>query len=93
MTFQIGDTVKPRQGWQHYDEPTGTVIRVEPFGQGSLVSVRDNATGQIVVRPSGMFELVERAYNAEDDFAQSINACYSAVNERKAAGGKGWEPK
>lgn len=29
-------------------------------------------------------------YNAEDDFAKSIDDCYRAVKERKAAGGKGW---
>jgi len=30
------------------------------------------------------------AYNATDDFARSIDDCYAAVRERKAAGGKGW---
>jgi hypothetical protein len=29
-------------------------------------------------------------YNAEDDFARSIDDCYAAVRERKAQGGKGW---
>jgi DNA modification methylase len=29
-------------------------------------------------------------YNAEDDFARSIDECYRAVRERKAQGGKGW---
>jgi len=31
-------------------------------------------------------------YNAEDDFARSIDLAYEAIRERMAAGGKGWEP-
>jgi hypothetical protein len=31
-----------------------------------------------------------REYDGEDDFARSIDECYRAVRERKAAGGKGW---
>lgn len=34
------------------------------------------------------FEAVD--YDATDDFAKSINACYQAVRERKAGGGPGW---
>ena len=33
---------------------------------------------------------VEKPYDAADDFAASINACYAAVRDRVAAGGKGW---
>jgi N6-adenosine-specific RNA methylase IME4 len=29
-------------------------------------------------------------YNADDDFARSIDEAYAAIRERKAAGGKGW---
>jgi DNA (cytosine-5)-methyltransferase 1 len=29
-------------------------------------------------------------YNAEDDFARSIDECYREIRARKAAGGKGW---
>lgn len=32
-------------------------------------------------------------YNAEDDFAKSLEEGYRAIRERKAAGGPGWEPK
>ena len=32
-------------------------------------------------------------YNAQDDFAKSLDEGYSAIRERKAAGGPGWEPK
>jgi hypothetical protein len=32
----------------------------------------------------------ESPYDAEDDFARSIDECYAAVKARKAAGGKGW---
>jgi hypothetical protein len=31
-------------------------------------------------------------YNADDDFAKSIDLAYELIRERKAAGGKGWEP-
>jgi hypothetical protein len=34
----------------------------------------------------------ELPYDGARDFEQSINACYRAVRERVAAGGKGWEP-
>ena len=36
--------------------------------------------------------LGEDDYNAEDDFAKSIDLAYEAIRARKAAGGKGWEP-
>src|SRR5262245_37825937 len=32
-------------------------------------------------------------YDATDDFAKSIDEAYRVIRERKAAGGKGWEPK
>ena len=31
-------------------------------------------------------------YNAEDDFARSIDEAYAVIRERVAAGGKGWTP-
>jgi hypothetical protein len=31
-------------------------------------------------------------YDATNDFAKSIEEAYRAIRERKAAGGKGWEP-
>jgi hypothetical protein len=31
-------------------------------------------------------------YNATDDFAKSIDEAYRVIRQRKAAGGKGWEP-
>jgi hypothetical protein len=34
--------------------------------------------------------LTEHPYNAEDDFAKSIDEAYRVIRERKAAGGKGW---
>jgi hypothetical protein len=33
---------------------------------------------------------VAKDYDGADDFARSIDECYAAVRERKAAGGKGW---
>jgi N6-adenosine-specific RNA methylase IME4 len=32
-------------------------------------------------------------YDAADDFGKSIDACYAAVRERMAQGGRGWSPK
>jgi len=34
----------------------------------------------------------DKPYDAEDDFARSIDEAYRVIRERKAAGGKGWEP-
>jgi site-specific DNA-methyltransferase (adenine-specific) len=35
----------------------------------------------------------DETYNAEDDFAKSIDVAYEAVRERVADGGPGWAPK
>jgi len=32
-------------------------------------------------------------YDRDDDFAKSLDEAYRVIRERKAAGGKGWEPK
>ena len=32
-------------------------------------------------------------YDAEDDFAKSIEECYRAIRKRIAEGGKGWKPR
>jgi hypothetical protein len=32
-------------------------------------------------------------YDGADDFAKSIDEAYRVIRERKAAGGKGWQPK
>jgi hypothetical protein len=38
-------------------------------------------------------ELARRAvYDAEDDFAKSIDEAYAEIRARVAAGGKGWTP-
>jgi hypothetical protein len=34
----------------------------------------------------------DEPYDAAADFSRSIDACYAAIRERVAAGGKGWEP-
>jgi hypothetical protein len=34
-----------------------------------------------------------REYDAQDDVTKSFDVAYGAIRERKAAGGKGWEPK
>jgi len=38
-------------------------------------------------------EAQDEPYDAAVDFSRSIDACYRAIRERVAAGGKGWEPK
>ena len=35
----------------------------------------------------------ELPYDANADFAGSLNDCYAAVRARVAAGGPGWEPR
>ena len=32
-------------------------------------------------------------YDSDDDFAKSLDEAYRVIRERRAAGGKGWEPK
>jgi hypothetical protein len=32
-------------------------------------------------------------YDANADFAGSLNDCYAAVRDRVAAGGEGWKPR
>jgi len=32
----------------------------------------------------------DKPYDAADDFSRSLDACYAAIRERVAAGGKGW---
>jgi hypothetical protein len=34
----------------------------------------------------------EAQFDPVDDFAKSIDEAYRVIRERKAAGGKGWEP-
>jgi DNA modification methylase len=46
-----------------------------------------------IERPKPAEQLKLDDYQPHDDFAKSIDACYEAVRERQAAGGKGWEPK
>ena len=41
-----------------------------------------------LVRPANA--AAELPYNAADDFSRSIDACYRAVRQRVAAGGKVW---
>jgi len=36
---------------------------------------------------------VELPYDGNVDFDRSINACYAAIRDRVAAGGRGWKPK
>jgi DNA modification methylase len=46
-----------------------------------------------IERPKPAQQLRLDDYQPRDDFAKSIDACYEAVRDRQAAGGKGWEPK
>lgn len=39
------------------------------------------------------YHRTEPEYKPRDDFAKSIDACYSAVRERVAVGGPTWKPK
>lgn len=35
----------------------------------------------------------QQGYDAQDDFAKSLDVGYAAIRERMAAGGPGWEPR
>lgn len=34
----------------------------------------------------------DQEYRARDDLAASLDACYTAIRQRMAAGGEGWKP-
>jgi hypothetical protein len=36
---------------------------------------------------------MSKAYDAQDDFAKSLDVGYAAIRERMAKGGPGWTPK
>jgi hypothetical protein len=83
--FQIGDKVRPRPEWRDdpNNVPTGRVRAIEPFGSDGALHVGDE-------RRAFAGYVFEPDYDAADDFAKSIDECYRAVRERKAAGGRGW---
>lgn len=58
--FAIGDSVKPKPGWQHDERdrvvPSGRVVKVVAFGKGQLVYVEGDDKKAFI---SGVFEKVQ----------------------------------
>jgi hypothetical protein len=82
------------RGKTKFVRPDGSVGK-EP-GHG-VVLIGMGATANAALEQSGLGFFVRlrgaSPYDANADFARSINDCYVAVRERVAAGGASWKPK
>jgi hypothetical protein len=78
-------------GKTKFHRPDGSIGK-EP-GTG-IVLIGAGRVACEALRHSGLGACyVPLPYDAAVDFENSLNACYRAVRERVAAGGKGWEPR
>jgi hypothetical protein len=73
--------------WPHAETYPEFQMRTLNRSAGRLVPIAEVS----LVVPTWHFR-IERPYDANDDFARSIEDCYRAVRERKASGEPGWEP-
>jgi len=68
------------------------------FSEGAAMTKRSPLDNPILAEspkdsPSvRSLEAQDESYDAADDFARSLDACYAAIRARVAAGGEGWEP-
>jgi len=90
-----------------YNTPIVTDRRAPLAGLATMVPRADFDRFQAIAKARGITkgallrELVHafvapqvsrETYDATDDFARSIDEAYRVIRERKANGGKGWEP-
>src|SRR5262245_22819431 len=83
--------VAPRR--KHSQKPDEQYARIERLVDGPYVELfaRQRRSGwHYWGNETDKFEL---QYDAQDDFAKSLEEGYRAIRERVAAGGAGWEPK
>src|SRR5262245_14930287 len=90
LSMAVPQVVFAPVGERHSDKPDEVYRRVERLYPGPYLELfarkpRDGWTvwGDEIAPP----------YDGAADFAGSLDDCYAAVRERKAAGGPGWEPK
>ena len=82
--------IAPRR--EHSRKPDGVHERIERLVAGPYLELfaRQRRPGwECYGNETDKFKPVD-GYNAEDDFAKSIDVAYEAIRERKANGGKGW---
>ena len=75
-------SMKPRPCEKQCKGPCGQFKHISRF----RVIRRNRSHGTVTTK-------VMTDYDAHDDFAKSLEEAYRVIRERKAAGGKGWEPK
>lgn len=68
--------------------PFGAILADPPWHE---LFARQQHPGQTVWgNETDKFAPIKNDYDAEDDFAKSIEFSYEHIRARKAAGGKGW---
>jgi hypothetical protein len=81
------------KGKTQFIRPDGSVGK-QPGHGVVLIGMGEIANTALERSGLGLFVRLRGApYDANADFAGSINDCYAAVRERAAAGGKSWEPR
>lgn len=76
---------------EHSRKPDEARIRIERYCAGPYLELfsRESRPGWTSWgNEAGKFD----GYDAQDDFAKSLEVGYAAIRERQAAGGSGWEP-
>jgi N6-adenosine-specific RNA methylase IME4 len=83
--------IAPRR--EHSRKPDGVHARIERLVAGPYLELFARQERPNWSAWGNQTTKFNDGYDAADDFGKSIDACYEAVRERKAAGGPGWEPK
>jgi N6-adenosine-specific RNA methylase IME4 len=82
--------IEPRR--QHSRKPDGIHERIERLVAGPYLELFARQRRPGWDSWGNEVDKFAPQYNATDDFAKSIDEAYRAIRERKANGGKGWEP-
>ena len=80
-------------GKTKFVKPDGSVGKEPGTGVVLIAAGRVACAALWRSRLGACYAPVPLSYDAAVDFENSLNACYAAVRERVAAGGKGWEPR
>src|SRR5215831_11248506 len=80
-------------GKTKFVKPDGSVGKEPGTGVVLIAAGRVACAALWRSRLGACYAPVPLSYDAAVDFENSLNACYAAVRERVAAGGKAWEPR
>ena len=83
--------VSPRR--KHSQKPDEQYERIERLVDGPYLEMFARQRRPGWVAWGDEVDKLEPKYDAEDDFAKSLEEGYRAIRERVAAGGPGWLPK